>query len=189
VATALDFLLQCVREYVNPTVPDDKPGAEYLADECMRDAKNAGVDEAALIAAARGDLAEYMLSRLNVAGRAHPRNKNRRVLVAGTIAGNEARGSFLNRPGRRKAAIRHRAGSDAIVEPHPVPLAVPNAGIPTVAPAEWKIIRWSIIIRSRRCADDSGAGCAVTSAAPAQTVMPAAMSDPARFRGLGCHSR
>ena len=79
-ANALDFLLQCVREYVNPTVPDDKPGAEYLADECMRDAKNAGVDEAALIAAARGDLAEYMLSRLNVAGRAHPRNKNRRVL-------------------------------------------------------------------------------------------------------------
>jgi hypothetical protein len=90
---------------------------------------------------------------------------------------------------RREAAIRHRAGSNAIVEPFPVPLAVPNAGIPTVAPAERKIIGCRVIINPSRGADDSGAGCAVTSAAPAQTVIPVAMSDPARFRGLGCHSR
>ncbi len=68
-ATALEFLQQWIREYVNPTVADDKAGAEYLADECMQDAKSAGVDEAALIAAARGDLAKFMLSRLNVAVR------------------------------------------------------------------------------------------------------------------------
>jgi hypothetical protein len=77
VATALDFLHQWIREYLNPTVADDKLGAEYLADECMRDAKNAGVDEAALIAAARGDLAKFMLNRLNVAVRSRDVLSNR----------------------------------------------------------------------------------------------------------------
>jgi len=77
VATALDFLHKWIREYLNPTVTDDKPGAEYLADECMRDAKCAGVDEAALIAAARGDLAKFMLYRLNVAVRSRDVLNNR----------------------------------------------------------------------------------------------------------------
>ena len=67
--TALEFLHQWVRECLNPTALDDRPGAEYLADECMRDAKSAGMDEAALIAAARGDLVKFMLHRLNVAVR------------------------------------------------------------------------------------------------------------------------
>ena len=65
--TAPEFLHQWVREYLNPTVPDDRAGAEYLANECVGDAKDAGVDEGALIAAARGDLVKYMLSKLNVA--------------------------------------------------------------------------------------------------------------------------
>ena len=65
--TAPEFLHQWVREYLNPTVADDRAGAEYLANECVRDAKDAGVDEGALIAAARGDLVKYMLSKLNVA--------------------------------------------------------------------------------------------------------------------------
>lgn len=76
-ATALDFLHQWCREYLNPTVADDKLGAEYLADECMRDAKDAGVDQAALIAAARGDLTKFMLSRLNVAVRSRDALSNR----------------------------------------------------------------------------------------------------------------
>lgn len=68
--TALDFLLEWVGRYVNPTKPDDYAGAKYLADECMRDAKNAGISEARLIAAAHGDLIKYMMSKLNVAVRA-----------------------------------------------------------------------------------------------------------------------
>lgn len=67
--TTLQFLQQWVREYLNPTVLDDRAGAEYLAEECLRDAKKAGIDPAALIAAARGDLVRFMLSKLNVAYR------------------------------------------------------------------------------------------------------------------------
>jgi hypothetical protein len=77
VVTALEFLQQWVRDYLNPTVIDDRSGAEYLADECLRDARNAGVDEAALIAAARGDLAKFMLSKLNVAVRSRNVLNNR----------------------------------------------------------------------------------------------------------------
>lgn len=66
-ARSLDFLLEWVRDHMNPTVHDDKPGAEYLADECLRDAKRAGMDEAALIDAAGGDLSGFMLSKLNIA--------------------------------------------------------------------------------------------------------------------------
>lgn len=66
---AFEFLHHWVRTYLNMTVLDDTAGAEYLAEECMRDAKNAGVEEADLIAAARGDLAKFMLSKLNVAFR------------------------------------------------------------------------------------------------------------------------
>jgi hypothetical protein len=85
-STALNFLIQWVRECVNPTTLDDKPGAEYLACECMRDAKNAGVDEAALIAAARGDLVKYMLSRLNVAVRSHEVRSARSIEADGSGA-------------------------------------------------------------------------------------------------------
>jgi len=67
VAKPLDFLLDWVRDHMNPTVYDDKAGAEYLAEECLRDAKNAGIEEASLIEAARGDLTKYMLSKLNFA--------------------------------------------------------------------------------------------------------------------------
>ena len=63
----LGFLLLWVRDHMNPTVYDDQAGAEYLAEECLRDAKNAGLDEADLIKTARGDLAKFMLSHLNVA--------------------------------------------------------------------------------------------------------------------------
>lgn len=66
---AREFLHEWVRQYLNPTVLDDKPGAEYLAGECMRDARMAGINDVALIMAARGDLTKYMLSKLNVAVR------------------------------------------------------------------------------------------------------------------------
>jgi hypothetical protein len=67
VSQPFNFLLGWIRDNMNPTVYDDKPGAEYLAEECLRDAKEAGVDEAELIKSARGDLTKFMLSELNIA--------------------------------------------------------------------------------------------------------------------------
>jgi hypothetical protein len=48
-------------------VHDDMAGAEYLAEECLRDSKKAGIDETDLIKAARGDLPKFMLTKLNIA--------------------------------------------------------------------------------------------------------------------------
>ena len=66
-AGSLEFLLEWVRDHLNPTVHDDMAGAEYLAEECLRDSKKAGIDETDLIKAARGDLSKFMLTKLNIA--------------------------------------------------------------------------------------------------------------------------
>jgi hypothetical protein len=64
---ALNFLMKWVHENMNPTMCDDRAGAEYLAEECLCDAKRAGFEEADLIKAVRRDLVSFMLSHLNLA--------------------------------------------------------------------------------------------------------------------------
>jgi hypothetical protein len=62
-----EFLRNWVQEHVNATAYDDAPTAKKLAQECLRDAKAAGYNEAGIIKAAGGDLAGYMLSELDSA--------------------------------------------------------------------------------------------------------------------------
>src|SRR5271163_4048412 len=90
-----------------------------------------------------------------------------------------------NRSERREAAIRHQTGSDAIVKPFPVPRAVPRAGWP-VGPGS-RVIPPGVPREIARTLDRLGG--AVILAASAQTVMPVPVSEPACFRGLGCHRR
>jgi uroporphyrinogen-III decarboxylase len=66
-ANPWEFLRDWCSEHVNPTGYDDTTGAEYLANECLRDAKKAGISQAALIKAAGGNLASFMLSELESA--------------------------------------------------------------------------------------------------------------------------
>lgn len=62
-----EFLRDWASEHVNATMYDDEPTAEHLAKECLRDAKEAGYNEAGIIKAAGGNLAGYMLSELDSA--------------------------------------------------------------------------------------------------------------------------
>jgi len=66
-ANPWEFLEGWAREHVNATVHDDEATAKHLADECLRDAKKAGLNEAALIKAAGGNLVSFMLTELNSA--------------------------------------------------------------------------------------------------------------------------
>lgn len=76
-ASGLIFLQDWVQNWLNPTVRDDKRGAAYLAEECLRDAESAGVDRVELVRAAGGDLTQYMLDRLNVAVELAERRRGR----------------------------------------------------------------------------------------------------------------
>jgi len=66
-ANPYEFLRNWVREHVNATTYEDTAGAKSLASECLRDAKKAGISEAAVIKAAGGNLASFMLSELESA--------------------------------------------------------------------------------------------------------------------------
>jgi hypothetical protein len=60
-----EFLSSWAREHVNATAYDDEATAKRLAKECLQEAKQAGVSEAALVKAASGNLVGFMLSELN----------------------------------------------------------------------------------------------------------------------------
>ncbi len=62
-----EFLRDWAREHVNPTAYDDEPTAKILAQECLRDARQAGYSEAGIIKAAGGNLENFMLSELESA--------------------------------------------------------------------------------------------------------------------------
>jgi hypothetical protein len=66
-ANPWEWLEGWVREHVNATVYEDEAGARHLADECLRDAKKAGINEASLIKAAGGNLVTFMLTELDAA--------------------------------------------------------------------------------------------------------------------------
>jgi hypothetical protein len=66
-ANPWEWLEGWVGEHVNATVFDDEAGAKDLAEECLRDAKKAGINEASLIKAAGGNLVTFMLTELDVA--------------------------------------------------------------------------------------------------------------------------
>jgi hypothetical protein len=66
-ANPYEFLRDWVREHVNATTYGDAAGAKILASECLRDAKKAGMNEAAVIKAAGGNLASFMLTELESA--------------------------------------------------------------------------------------------------------------------------
>jgi hypothetical protein len=61
------YLQAWCREHVKATAYEDDAGAEHLASECLRDAKKAGVSEAAVTRAAGGNLASFMRSELDSA--------------------------------------------------------------------------------------------------------------------------
>ena len=62
-----EYLDGWARENVHATVYDDKATAEQLAAQCRQEAKSAGVSEASVVKAAGGNLATFMLGRLNEA--------------------------------------------------------------------------------------------------------------------------
>ena len=62
---AFHFLQSWVIENVNATIYEKKDEAEHLADDCVWEANTRGITEAAMIAAAGGDLNAYMLAKLN----------------------------------------------------------------------------------------------------------------------------
>jgi hypothetical protein len=59
------FLTSWVLENVSPTMFDDRDTAEHLAHICLLEAKGEGLREADVIAAAGGNLVDFMLSELN----------------------------------------------------------------------------------------------------------------------------
>ena len=66
-SNASDFLTSWVLENVNPTMFDDRDTAEHLAHDCLSAAKDEHLSEAEVIAAADGNLVDFMLSKLNAA--------------------------------------------------------------------------------------------------------------------------
>jgi hypothetical protein len=66
-ASPWEFLDKWAREHVNATVFDDDSTARQLASQCMQAANTAGISAASLVKAAGGDLASFMLDRLNEA--------------------------------------------------------------------------------------------------------------------------
>jgi hypothetical protein len=60
-----EFLEEWVRENVHATVFNDTSTAAELAMSCMNDADAAGINRESLIKAAGGDVARFMLDRLN----------------------------------------------------------------------------------------------------------------------------
>lgn len=69
-ANPWDYLKAWASEHVQATAYDDEPTAKKLAEECLRDARKAGVHPDGVIKAAGGDLIGFFLSELNSAANA-----------------------------------------------------------------------------------------------------------------------
>jgi hypothetical protein len=66
-ANPFEFLREWASEHVNATTFEDEATLKYLANECLLAARKAGINEAAVIKSAGGNLVSYMRAELESA--------------------------------------------------------------------------------------------------------------------------